>query len=139
MSEIRLPSKEQQELLFQEAHQKADDRSATLERIVYEKSNPNPVYVMLFFISTLFIMWLLWASFLKPVLTGDWYDSHGNQWTIKHCPYRDVISVSVGGRALGQCSVLDNMVVCGEEIGIWDYRDTLVFLSGNTLQKINYM
>jgi hypothetical protein len=107
-----------------------------LQRTINDNANPSPVYVSLAVACVLISMWLIYILFLKPNASGEWRDDKGNQWILDHGRFGGIM-ITVNKKNTYHCEIVDNMFKCGGVIGIWNYRDIILFVGGGNLTRVH--
>jgi len=121
--------------LLKKAEQAEEERKL-LQKTVYDISNPSPALVIGIVLMILIGMYYIYVLYLKPDMTGIWYDEMGNKWIIKHCKFSNTFAVTLNNTYSGAGALYDNYVQYGNLIGVWDYADNIHFTNGSTLERL---
>jgi len=108
-------------------------RAERLQKYIYDNANPSPVLVICIVIGVIFLIWLLYILFLKPSLTGEWYDEKDRKYILCHSKITG--DLSVNGSTKGVC-VNGNFVKIGDQIGVWNYGNIIMFVNGGGLIRV---
>ncbi len=113
-----------------------------LHHDIYKNANPHPLFITLLLICIIGVIWLLYVMFIKPVASGEWIDRQkGHIWFIQHNQFTnklEVVILSKKGDVVytGKGKVADYIIKVNGVIGIWDYKDAIVFIEGGGLQRV---
>jgi len=121
---------------LQEAAIKAEKERALLQKHIYNNANPDPHIIVAIVIAVLLALYVIYALFIKPCMSGEWADPSGNKWQIDHNNFTGNISVKINGKCAGTGSVQDNYVKYGELVGVWNYGKKIMFTKGWDLSKV---
>lgn len=139
-----MAAEEKRKAVVSDTQKKADE----LQQFIYSNANPNPILVTICVIFVLVGVWLLYVIFVKPSLSGKWRDTDGCIWLIRHNKFSNSLDIRRTVRGTGEDSnkysidtghgtIIDNMFRYQLVTGIWDYRDIILFISGNGMQRIH--
>lgn len=118
------------------AVEQADKTALLLNKTIQSESNPSPIIVCVVIVGSLLIIWGIYLLFLKPCIGGEWRDSVGNMWQIKHKGASTTANVKINGDCAGKLKVIDNYVRYGDLIGIWDYNNDILFTNGVSMSRV---
>jgi hypothetical protein len=107
-----------------------------IKNIIYESANPSPIIILLVVIIIVISLFLIYILFLKPSISGEWYDNKGNKWLINHNVLLNKASVEINNNFNFQCTIIDNYIKCSDLVGAWDYNNTIVFMDGIILSRV---
>lgn len=114
----------------------AEYERSMLRKEVHDNANPDPIVLGFCIMLGVVVMWLIYRMFLKPNASGEWRDSLGEEWRLKHGAFSSDVVVSINGKKAGLMKIIDNFVKYGELVGVWDYKDTIVFTEGVVLNRV---
>ena len=107
-----------------------------LQNILTKSANPSPTYLVLLIIFALVILWILHCVLIKPKLTGEWYPDAGSDvWYLQHKLMSNQVSVNINGKNKGYLEAVDNLIIYNNTVGIWNYKNTIIFTNGLTLTR----
>jgi len=127
--------KNRQEALLKET-KRIDEEKKLLQRYVYNNANPSPLLLLGIGVAVLFALWVIYIIFLKPTVSGEWYDAYGNKLEICHSKLSGKIKVKLNDEYGGTGLVIDNYVQYGELVGIWNYNNEIAFLDGTVIYRL---
>jgi hypothetical protein len=107
-----------------------------LTEIVYKNANPSPVVISITFIGIIIALWVFYVAVLKPNVSGEWRDSNGHKWFFDHNRMTGCVMVTIDNMFLRPCEITDNMFKCGSYLGVWNYRDVILFIDGGSLTRV---
>lgn len=128
-------AKRSQENEIKIASDLGDERASLLQKTIYRLSNPNPIYIAIIVVSVILIIWLSYRYILKPNASGYWYDSNMRQHYICHPKFSNTVDI-ISNNIKHKGVIVDNMVKIGDNVGIWDYTNIIVFVGGDTLTRV---
>lgn len=113
-----------------------DKDALYLQKYIHNNANPSPVMIAVCIVAIILVLWLIIGVGLRPNATGEWYDSSGHQWLIDHSCWSGRASAFVNNERSINIDIVDNMVKIGPKIGVWNYRDTIIFVGGGKLERV---
>jgi len=106
-----------------------------MKAILHADAHPHPAYVVGVCVLALAVGYLIYVLMYKPCASGVWVDSNGDVYRLRHNRLTDSICIIVGGsRAEGK--VVNNMVLVGDFVGVWDYNSVIMFPSGGGMVRV---
>jgi hypothetical protein len=81
-------------------------------------------------------MYLAYVYFVTPDMSGSWIDHQGQELTIKHKKFTGELLITVNGM-IRRGLIADNLFKFGDVMGIWNYKNVIVYVDGGGLQRIN--
>lgn len=117
-----------------EADRGAEEASA-LQQFVYDRANPSPVMVALCIVLIICVAWWAHAVFLRPNASGQWVDEADRIWVLHH-PIRGEAIALIDGKRSVRVTIRENLVRCGDRLGVWNYQNVIVWVGGGGLQRI---
>lgn len=121
---------------FAEKLMKVERERQLLQKTLYESANPSPIYITLLVVFIVIVLYIIYMMFFKPCMTGTWLDHTGTEWNIIHNRFTGNFTVKKLNENDSYGNVADNYVQYGNLTGIWNYKDTIKFLEGWTLQRV---
>ncbi len=124
-------------IVIAEKSDKLEEERNLLQKYVYDSANPSPVIIAAIVIVSLALIYIIYLIFIKPCLTGEWVDIHGNTWDINHniiTGCLDVYDVNQGKKIEGKVS--DNFIEIANMTGVWNYGNTIIFIDGPTYERV---
>lgn len=118
------------------AEARLEEQRERLQRTVQLSANPSPVLLAGIFVGVLLVMWVVHVMFIKPSMSGMWYEAQ-RAVHVDHNRLTGVLRVVYDGQLLPDGLVVDNLVNVGGRIGVWDYRATVYMLDGGIWQLAN--
>lgn len=106
--------------------EEAERERARLQKIVYDVANPSPAVVLAIGLCVLLAAYVIYCIFIKPNLTGFWYDDKGREWELYQGAFTNYVDVSVSGKDGGQMKVTDSFVEYGDVYGTWNRGNILI-------------
>jgi len=134
-----LDEEKQKENLINMEKTKLNKDAKILEQIVYKNANPHPIVITISIVIIIFSIWLIYIIFMKPNASGQWMDQNHYIWEIDHDKFTNgaIITIHYKNRKkVIHCHILDNLIKCGNQTGIWDYKNMITFINGPKLLRI---
>lgn len=113
---------------------KLETGTKLLRNIVYENANPSPVLVAIIIAGVMLASWFVYVTTMKPNASGLWVDDLGNTWRLCHGTFGE-LSTTYNGVSVPS-SMSDNMFKSGNLLGIWNYANVIILVSGGNLTRI---
>jgi len=114
----------------------AEQERRMLHKEVHDNANPDPIVVGFCAALVVLAVWILYRMYLKPNASGEWRDSLGEEWQIKHGAFSSDVDVCINGKKAGHMKIIDNYVRYGDLVGVWNYKDTIIFTEGVVLNRV---
>lgn len=121
---------------LRKAEKAADDQQRSLQRVVNDIANPDPVLTVSMVIIIFVIVWLIYYFFVMPNISGIWFDQAGNEWRLSKKFLSNDFTVHIDGRYYGDGRIADNYFQFGNSVGVWDYMNTIVTTDGMVLARL---
>ena len=123
--------------VIQQASDRNDERAQILQKHIYDLAHPNPVIVALCIIGFLVMLWIFYLIFIKPNMSGEWYDAKGDCIVVSHNLLTNSVLVKrKTDKTAIEALVLDNLFKMNDHVGVWDYNNSIVFIDGPTLTRV---
>lgn len=128
MDELRLLQGEvlARENRLKQAEIDAEKERARLQKVVYDVANPAPAMVLATGLIVLLAAYVIYCIFIKPNLTGLWYDDMGHEWELYQGAFSSYVDVQLEGKDGGQMKVTDSFVEYGNVYGTWNRANILI-------------
>jgi len=110
------------------------NKTKLLHHIVRKNANPNPVIIAGIIILVLVLVKMIHMLFSHFDASGTWIDDNDNRWELNHKIIGGV-EAEVNGNKV-DCEIDGHMFKSGRIIGVWDYNNTILLISGGRLKRV---
>ena len=131
-----IKQEEKQKVNILNRSKQLDEQRDLLRKVVHKNANPDPTVVVLICLIIIMTVWLIYVMFMKPNMSGVWYDNNDRKWVLDHDKWSTGLMVYIENIGAHHCKVSGNMVTCNGILGVWDNKNKVVFMNGTVIDRV---